>query len=160
MLDLFSTKDFFSRKRFGENKKKKKQFKLPDSLTQVEVKVNGYQPSHGEFWLFGFTPFFIYRSSFPLYPLPLAIFSPLIMHHLTTCSKKKTDVKVHMRTVKNELFFHYASQKKSSQKKKKRKHHKKSPFLLKSFQGFAQFSHQLTQWYLDKKLSYPSATAA
>lgn len=92
-LDCFSTKRFFSRRRFGH----RSYCTLPDSLHQIEVKITNMShktlqhrrvnmsPGHMELWFFGW-PTTMYRQNFPFYPLPLAVFLPyLSMIAVTEC---------------------------------------------------------------------------
>lgn len=84
-LDCFSTKRFFSRRRFNH----RAYCTLPDSLHQIEIRITtrkvhknrgvriNKSPGHMELWFFGW-PTTLYRSSFPFYPLPTAVFLPYI----------------------------------------------------------------------------------
>ncbi|MGC2310390.1 MAG: hypothetical protein WA432_02080 [Candidatus Babeliaceae bacterium] len=82
-LDCFSTKRFFSCRRFKNNKR----FMVPENLVQAEIKIKVHSqkyrrkhcidrsPGHVELWCFGWpTARMGYRSYFPLYPLPVAVF--------------------------------------------------------------------------------------
>lgn len=105
-LDFFSTKRFFSRRVFKE----RKDFKLPDNLVQIQLRVTravrtrknkavgpnilnlhskanlwgkaskqrDASPGHIELWFFGWTPA-NYRTDYILTPLPLAVFTPVII---------------------------------------------------------------------------------
>lgn len=109
--DRVQTLDFFSFKRFFSSKKftKRRNFKIPDKLHQVRLKITMYEPSarkynditltndpeklkkyfkelnfdpgHFELWFMGWT-ILTYRQTFPLYPLPILTFLPLIVHYL------------------------------------------------------------------------------
>ncbi|MBM18017.1 MAG: hypothetical protein CL947_03045 [Epsilonproteobacteria bacterium] len=104
-LDFFSFKRWFSRKKFT----KRKNFSLPDKLTQIRIKVSNfkqramkkqlhrppennkeikkyfkefnYDPGHFELWFMGWT-ILTYRKEFPTNPLPIMIFIPLITKYL------------------------------------------------------------------------------
>lgn len=78
-LDFVSTKDRFSRRIFGTNKKKT--FKLPKNLLQMNVELAKYHPFHYELWLWGRKrfPYFLYRKRVPTHPIPLAVFTPIII---------------------------------------------------------------------------------
>ena len=82
ILDNFSTRDFFSQRQFKN--KTKKNFRLPDKLTQIEVIVGNKKPTHCELWFFGETNLPRYRKNFPIYPLPLAAISPIIIDFIET----------------------------------------------------------------------------
>jgi len=86
-LDCFSTKRFFSQRRF----KKTHSRELPEKLVQVEIKIKSPRnpeqphccrvdrsPRHSEFWFFGWTPT-SYRDTFPLYPLPTSTILPSVI---------------------------------------------------------------------------------
>lgn len=109
--DRVQTLDFFSFKRFFSNKKftKRRNFKVPEKLHQIRLKITKYEPSkrkyqdipltqnpeelkkyfkeinydpgHFELWFMGWT-ILTYRPTFPLYPLPTLTFLPLIVHYL------------------------------------------------------------------------------
>jgi hypothetical protein len=95
VLDIISTKDLFSRRKFGTNKKKP--VSLPDKLVQIKVTTQTLDPSHGELWFFGnlsniFYKHVIYRPQFPLNPFPIFIFIPLIVHHCDTVCPQARDI--------------------------------------------------------------------
>ncbi len=105
-LDFFSTKRFFSRRVF----KSRKDFKLPDNLVQIQIRVTravrtkknkakgphilnlhdkatlwgksstqrDASPGHIELWFFGWTPA-NYREDYIFTPLPLTVFTPVIL---------------------------------------------------------------------------------
>lgn len=107
-LDFFSCGEFFSDRAF----KNHCDFIVPDKLVQIEIKMirkkgeackplllgtqectlvyNGKKcgrnfrnvsPGHTELWFLGWTPMH-YRSTFPLYPLPIVVFMPYIINSI------------------------------------------------------------------------------
>jgi hypothetical protein len=68
VIDIISTKDSASKRRFKD----------ADNLVQIEIKADKMQPSHTELWLLGKGVNMIYRKKFPLNPLPVFVFSPII----------------------------------------------------------------------------------
>ena len=78
IADFISTKGFFSKRVFKKNKHLKS---LPNNLHQIEIRIDGYKPSHYELWLWARknTPSFIYRKKFSLYPKPVSILTPSII---------------------------------------------------------------------------------
>ena len=88
--DIVSTDGGKSRRRFGD----KNTFELPEKLVQIEVLVDSYKPRHMEFWFFGASvfPYVFYRKRFPIYPLPIAVFTPVICHLLQSVQNVCTDV--------------------------------------------------------------------
>jgi len=98
-LDFFSFKRFFSQKKFS----KRNNFKIPEKLYQVRIKITKYEPAskkykdkkltdkaslryfkevnydpgHFELWFMGWT-ILTYRQTFPFYPLPILTFLPLV----------------------------------------------------------------------------------
>ncbi len=82
-LDFFTPCDIFSHKKFHSSCNQE----LPDKLKQIEIQMStaackrhsriGRSPGHIELWFFGWTTS-LYRRSFPLYPLPVAVFIPYI----------------------------------------------------------------------------------
>jgi len=78
-LDCVSTKDWFSRQTFGSNKKK--QVAFPKNLNQIEVEIGDCKPYHYELWLWGMKnfPYYFYRRRMSLFPLPVSVFSPVII---------------------------------------------------------------------------------
>ena len=79
VADFLSTKDAGSRRTFGTNKKNL--VSLPKKLTQVCVQAPPNQPFHYELWLYAYAqpPHVLYRKRFSLYPLPVMIFTPMII---------------------------------------------------------------------------------
>ncbi|HEV2601151.1 MAG TPA: hypothetical protein VGT41_02535 [Candidatus Babeliales bacterium] len=106
-LDFFSFKRFFSHRIF----KPRRGFTLPNKLIQIQIKcvrnlqnindekalknyafknksvlsgrgryLRDSSPGHTELWFFGWTPQH-YRKTFPLYPMPAAALTPLIVHY-------------------------------------------------------------------------------
>lgn len=100
-LDNISSKDFFSKRKFT-NKENGKCL-LPKKLKQIEVKVGNKKPSHCELWFFGWTKLPIYRKSFPLYPLPVATFTPLIVDFIDNKIEKDQNIKLNIEKQKSEL---------------------------------------------------------
>lgn len=104
-LDFFSFKRWFSHKKFL----KRKNFTIPDKLTQLRIKVTGYEPKnmkqtldrkpeskselkkyfkeinydpgHFELWFMGWT-ILTYRPGFPTNPLPIMVMIPLVTKYL------------------------------------------------------------------------------
>jgi len=86
-LDCFSTKRFFSKRRFSH----RAYCTLPDSLHQIEIRITtrtpnkkrgtriNKSPGHMELWFFGW-PTTLYRPTFPFNPLPTAVFIPYMAH--------------------------------------------------------------------------------
>jgi hypothetical protein len=79
VADFISTKDFFSRRIFGKNKKNL--VSLPTNLYQIKIDFKSFNPSHYELYLWGKKkfPHFMYRKNFPIYPLPVSVLTPLII---------------------------------------------------------------------------------
>ena len=106
-IDTVSTKDFFSKRKF-ENKKKEN-YTLPQKLKQIEIKVCNKKPTHCELWLFGWTKIPTYRKSFPINPLPLAAFSPLIIDFAENKAQNAQDINLSInkqnKYKKNEFTF-------------------------------------------------------
>lgn len=114
-LDFFSFKRWFSRKKFS----KRRNFALPSKLTQLRIKVTGYEPKnmaeplnrkpetdaeikkyfkeinydpgHFELWFMGWT-ILTYRQGFPTNPLPIMVMIPLIMKYLNQEPKHPQDL--------------------------------------------------------------------
>lgn len=124
-LDFFSFKRFFSRKKFS----KRSNFKLPDKLTQVRLKITEYEPrpnnkkyaqvpcndpkllkkyfkainydpGHFELWFMGWT-ILTYRHSFPFYPLPILTFLPILVHHIQENTNTPHDLVAHIKPACN-----------------------------------------------------------
>jgi hypothetical protein len=104
-LDFFSFKRFFSKKKFS----KRNNFKVPEKLHQVRIKITKYEPiclkykdkqvvndpkilsryfkevnydpGHFELWFMGWT-ILTYRQTFPFYPLPILTFLPIVTKFL------------------------------------------------------------------------------
>jgi hypothetical protein len=103
-LDFFSFKRFFSNRKFTA----RKNFQLPEKLTQIRLEIIDYtpkdinstipfprdekilrkhfkkchyDPGHFELWFMGWT-ILSYRKNFPLNPLPIIDFLPIIVQDL------------------------------------------------------------------------------
>lgn len=103
-LDFFSFKRFFSRRKFTD----RRNFKVPDKLTQIRFSIvdytpkdinanipfpkdekqlrkhftkSTYDPGHFELWFMAWT-ILSYRKNFPLNPLPIINFLPIIVKDL------------------------------------------------------------------------------
>lgn len=102
-MDFFSFKRFFSNRQFKE----RHDLALPDSLTQIQIKVRKHiacshevtptftsgaqrilSPGHAEFWFFGWTTK-NYRKRYPLYPLPTIAFLPYVLKEVKTAKEKE-----------------------------------------------------------------------
>ncbi len=112
-LDFFSFKRFFSQKKFS----KRNNFKLPEKLYQVRIKITkfeptkekyadkkltdpsslryfkeiNYDPGHFELWFMGWT-ILTYRQTFPFYPLPILTFLPLVSGFIEKNSNVPHDI--------------------------------------------------------------------
>jgi len=78
VADTISTKDFFSRREFGQGKYR---ISLPVNLWQIVIEAGKNKPAHSELWLWGnkHFPHFLYRKNLAYYPFPLVVFSPVIV---------------------------------------------------------------------------------
>lgn len=106
-LDFFSWNRFLSKRLFKE----REGFTLPHRLTQIRIKarrtaaqkseamfitnnfgnpaivsgshkiLKNADPGHTELWFFGWTPS-NYRETFPLYPLPIVLFVPVLIKYI------------------------------------------------------------------------------
>jgi hypothetical protein len=78
-LDFVSTKDHKSRRVFGSDKNRP--IKLPDNFIQLNVKLGRCCPFHYELWLWGGKrfPYFLYRKRVPIHPIPLSVFTPVLV---------------------------------------------------------------------------------
>lgn len=126
-LDFFSFKRFFSRKKFS----RRRNFKLPDKLTQVRLKITEYEPKdnkkslgylpcddpkllkkyfkeinydpgHFELWFMGWT-ILTYRPTFPFHPLPILTFLPIIINCIEKNPETPHDIVAHIKPACNIL---------------------------------------------------------
>lgn len=127
MLDFFSFKRFFSRKKFS----KRRNFKLPEKLIQVRLKITEYEPrsnntnithapcnnpkilkkyfkpvnydpGHFELWFMGWT-ILTYRNDFPFYPLPMLTFLSIIVKDIEDSVNIPHDLIAHIKPACNTL---------------------------------------------------------
>ena len=147
-IDFFSTKDFFSRRRFGKNKKKP--IDLPPTLKQVEVTVGKYRPGHGEFWVLGYGRSDAYRRSFPLYPLPLFVFTPFIVHQMETELAQEQELKAQLKVIDDEITIACEVKTKKKEKKKDAKEEVLEEPKA-SFGNLSQLTHVADAWYKSKE---------
>lgn len=144
-LDFFSFKRFFSKKKFS----KRKNFALPKKLTQIRIKISdfipkkcqyigtipnndkelhkhfreiNFDPGHFELWFMGWTTL-RYRKEFPINPLPVMIFLPLITQYINNDPKAPHDLVAYVQPCFNriELFPYRLNRKKQ--------YHVKHPFI-------------------------------
>lgn len=142
-LDFFSFKRFFSQKKFS----KRNNFKIPENLYQVRIKITkfepaskkyadkkltdasslryfkeiNYDPGHFELWFMGWT-ILTYRQTFPFYPLPILTFLPIITGFIEKNSDVPHDIIADFRPDFEEIEikqYHTA----------RNKYHKKVPFI-------------------------------
>jgi len=117
-LDFFSFKRFCSQRKFTN----RRNFQLPDKLTQIRLSITDYvpkkgnqdmpfpkdeaalrkhftkvtyDPGHFELWFMGWT-ILSYRKNFPLNPLPIITFLPLMIKDLESHPDISKDVIVHL----------------------------------------------------------------
>lgn len=108
LIDMLSTKDFSSKRRFNDS----------ENLIQVEVKVGKMHPLHTELWFLANNGNFIYRNKFPLKPLPLLVFSPIITNFVESDVNNIRNLDLHIKTKSEYLKFNFYDQ--DFRKKQKR----------------------------------------
>ncbi len=113
-MDFFSFKRFFSKRKFTN----RKNFQLPEKLTQIRLSITdytpkdvssnipfprdekslrkhftkcSYDPGHFELWFMGWT-ILSYRKNFPFNPLPIIEFLPIIIKDLDKNPKLSQDL--------------------------------------------------------------------
>jgi len=124
-LDFFSFKRFFSGRKFTN----RKNFQLPEKLTQIRLSITDYtpkditanipfpedpkmlrkhftkctyDPGHFELWFMGWT-ILSYRKNFPFNPLPIIDFLPMIIKHLDDNPQVSRDVIVQVLPYKESI---------------------------------------------------------
>jgi hypothetical protein len=124
-LDFFSFKRFFSNRKFTN----RKNFQLPDKLTQIRLNIIDYtpkdlnanitlpcddailkkhfkkctyDPGHYELWFMGWT-ILSYRKNFPFNPLPIMSFLPVIAKALQEHPEASHDVIVRILPYKEKM---------------------------------------------------------
>ncbi len=75
IADIFSTQDFFSKRSF----KKRNNELLSSKIKEIEIISNKENPTHAELWFLGQVPL-LYRKEFPIYPLPISAFTPILLY--------------------------------------------------------------------------------
>lgn len=149
-LDFFSYKRFFSQRRF----ERRKNFEIPDKLTQIRLRMNEYvpysvkegftpipkddktlmhdyrelnfDPGHFELWFMGWT-ILTYRSDFPLNPLPIFVFIPYLTKYLHSIEGLSNDVVVQIRPCNETMALYNYQQPRT----RKDKHKTIVPFMSK-----------------------------
>lgn len=112
IADVISTKKYVPARVY-------KDAKITESprIKQVQIEVADFLPNHGELWFFGKSDSIFFRQNFPIAPLPVAAFTPLILHELRKVApsehylKLKLDVnkeKIHVALIP---FLDYSSNK-------------------------------------------------
>lgn len=64
------------------------------AVKQVQVEVGSYHPNHSELWFFRRPDVIFFRSSIPTSPLPIAAFTPLLLHEIKKTSKNEHFLKL------------------------------------------------------------------
>lgn len=127
-LDFFSFKRFFSNRKFTE----RKNFKLPEKLTQIRLSITDYtpkdinanipfprdekmlrkhftkctyDPGHYELWFMGWT-ILSYRKNFPFNPLPIMNFLPIIVKSLESNPDISHDIVINILPYKETLAIY------------------------------------------------------
>ncbi len=141
-LDFFSYKRFFSQRRF----ERRKNFEIPDKLTQIRLRMNEYvpfsanapisdipkdnktlmhnyrelcfDPGHFELWFMGWT-ILTYRSDFPLNPLPVFIFIPYLIKYLDSIKDLSKDIIVQIRPCNETIALYNYNQPRTRRDKHK-----------------------------------------
>ena len=85
-LDILSTKRHRSYRRFD------KIYKIPDKISQVELRVHNMHPTHAELWFLGCINRFLYRKEFGLYPFPCIHLAPAIFHAVDSVEKENKNI--------------------------------------------------------------------
>ncbi|MBM3887344.1 hypothetical protein FJ364_05435 [Candidatus Dependentiae bacterium] len=52
------------------------------SVKQIAVEIDNYKPNHSELWFFRRASVFFFRAGLPIAPLPVAAFTPLLLHQI------------------------------------------------------------------------------
>lgn len=181
--DKIQTADCFSFKRLFSNRKfqSRPSFKIPEKLTQVSVKITGHSfrkkyaeekellmpsspsykikttntaPGHIELWYLGYTPAW-YRKDFPLYPLPIVVTIPSMLHA----------IKEHEDSVKNHVEVILQPQREIMRIKNKRKRSfMEVPFVtadtLEKLKNHAEYARPTPRYYLEHRLKIKAALLA
>jgi hypothetical protein len=116
IIDILSTKDNISQRRFDESKKEN--FVPPKKLYQVEIIAGKYKPTHSELWGFGLKDNFIYRKKFPINPLPILALSPIAINYIESNPEKHNNFLLHMEKNGEKLDLHFHKANPNTQKAK------------------------------------------
>lgn len=136
-LDFFSFKRFFSKRKFSN----RRNFTLPDKLTQIKINITDYlpkkenskipfprdykelkkhfkkkrfDPGHFELWFMGWT-ILTYRQDFPFNPLPIVTLLPLIIKDIHKDPKLGNDLIVDIHPYKEQArIYNYGRIRKST----------------------------------------------
>ena len=106
VLDVVSTKDFFSRRCFKK--------KYAPYVHQIQIKLDKTAPGHCELWINGYF-FALYRKSLSIYPLPVSAFTPLLLHATHQFEKPSKHIKIHLARQKDAYLI--TATNKATQKK-------------------------------------------
>ncbi|MCK4650670.1 hypothetical protein KAT08_00700 [Candidatus Babeliales bacterium] len=96
VVDIISTKDSFSKRRFSLNLSK---------LKQIEIEVGKKGPLHNELWFLKGKDNFLYRKKFGLNPFPVSIFTPLIVNFIDSNFSDTNNIELNIKKEGNDLKF-------------------------------------------------------
>ncbi len=144
-LDCVSSKDYFSRRRFSQKPTTSK-------LTQVQLHVGTDEPMHGELWLFGNTPPFVYRSWMAFHPVPLVAFTPAIIDLIDSTFPDENDLDVCLVRTGDIVTVTATTMKKESDAR--------DQVATLSFNGFDHLSETITEWQRCRKQRAAEAAAS
>jgi hypothetical protein len=111
ILDMISTRDYLSRRRFSCSKKNTEALK---KVVQVEVKAGRHDPSHGELWLFCGKKNTVYRKKLAINPLPVFAFVPLICTAIESAMPNAQDIRLSIQKDEDNFWFNFSSKQQQS----------------------------------------------
>ena len=104
IADFISTSGISCRKLRSNYKK--------TNLRQIRIKAGKYGPSHAEFFLWGFKkwPHVGYRKKFPLHPVPIVVFIPLLTHFIDSANLESGSTEFLVNLDQNKEKIHVKSE--------------------------------------------------
>lgn len=116
-MDCFSFKRFFSQRKFNSCSR----YTIPEHIKQIEIqcwvpprytkkqqrRLVDRSPGHSELWFFGWPEHenSSYRKHFPLYPVPVVCYLPVLIHTINNHAKELSDIIIEMCPHNGTLFI-------------------------------------------------------
>ncbi|MBD3273215.1 hypothetical protein GF385_02580 [Candidatus Dependentiae bacterium] len=103
VMDFVSTKSFYSKRKFHNNKKQN----LPSKLVQIEVRCGKLKPMHNELWFLRGNWNLLYRRRLSIAPYPVLVFTPIFKKVIDKDYSEAVNLQLNIEKQKNKYKFSF-----------------------------------------------------